>query len=212
MLKSLGMTGKTHTVNELMKAHPDWIHLPQTNRVYFKEHPDEDPNNVNQTDLYEYYRNQLLSREIEDKTYISERTPLDYLLFWDYHHFFKKNPHDLILSDGTHYDDAILEDEVKFLKKFDVVDIFVTLNFDIFWMKDYIHNLPSDDIHKIFYKGRGYFIIYQDNWLKSFEKHRHVYEDIVEDIHKIEYKNFIEDSTKFNRLLIDKYDNNKLFV
>ena len=68
MLKSIGMTGKSYIVKSLLDQHPDWIHLHQSNREYFKLHPEKSPDAVDEIDLYEFFAKNLLDEEINDGT------------------------------------------------------------------------------------------------------------------------------------------------
>ena len=213
MLKSIGMTGKSYTVKALMDAHPDWVHMHQSNREYFKLHPEVKPEEVDELDLYNYFAEKLFSEKIKNTTYITERTPFDYLIHNEYRHFFKMDLNNFNFPDGTNYIKRIYEDEHRFLMQFDQVDIYVCFNMDLNWMNDYFHSIPKDDIHKIFYKGRGYMILYQDNWFKSFRNHIDIYTSLVDKLGSLnisyhEFWDFIQDATSFNQDLLSKYEHN----
>lgn len=208
MLKSIGMTGKSYIVNSLLKDHPDWIHLHQSNREYFKLHPEVRPDEVNEIDLYNFFSGRLFSEKIKDTTYITERTPIDYVIFVMYKQYFKVDPNSLIFPDGLGYLDKCREDELRFLRQFDQVDIYATKNLDIKWMYEYFHSISKDDVHKIFYKSRGHFILYQDNWFKAFKMQMDLYQDERISYHESEFWKFPEDNQRFIESLQDKYGYN----
>lgn len=191
MLKGLGVQGKSHIVQELLKLHPDWIHLKQTNREFFKLHPDKMDS---QEEIANYYYSYLDSLEIEsDKTYITERSPIDYAC----HMAVRKN---LKMEEiGDEYLQKCLTKEKEFINRFQMIDIFVLENLDLRWLGEYFTNLPKDDVHKKFYTSRGVFITLQDRWRKAYERLSSGLDPVIRDL--IQMWHFPEDNDRATQII-----------
>ena len=83
MLKGIGMQGKSHIVTELTNRIPDLYHLPQTNRKFFKLHPEFNAEDV-RIPLYEFFKSEMKKVDLSDGLFITERSYIDYSIYVDY--------------------------------------------------------------------------------------------------------------------------------
>lgn len=161
LLDGIGINGKTYIIDRLMDEYSDrLIHLPQTNRKYFDEHP-ETACSPSQEDLYSYFIENSWSKikdYPEDVIIISERHPLSYYGYTKaVNHDYSVDPHVKQLEDLV----GVMDDCV--------VDIFKMENLDVLWLGVYFSSLDSDDVHKLCYKGRGMYISMSDAYRRHVD-------------------------------------------
>lgn len=203
MLKGIGMQGKSHIVTELTNRIPDLYHLPQTNRKFFKLHPEFNAEDV-RIPLYEFFKSEMKKVDLSDGLFITERSYIDYSIYVDYRGPEKSDK--VKLRNGKTWKQDAIDEELKFFSNFDQVDIYVLQNLDIDWMYEYFHSLPKDDIHKKFYASRGMFLSMQDRWMsawRTYVEHLQSLQNVT--IKYVEFREFIKDNNNLAKQLIEEY-------
>lgn len=204
MLKGMGVQGKSHIVNKLKELHPDWIHLPQTNREYYKLMGNKP---VGHRGIFDYYKDMMSKIEWQEgATYIAERSFIDYLIYYEYMNNFEKDPKEELI-DSTNWYDYVVDCEKEFLARFSKVDIYEIYNEDLDWLKDYFSRIPRNHVHKKCYTSRGVFISLQDRWNRAWTAHKNnLYRLPSVSVYGVKMKKFFEDNDNLLRELIKKYE------
>lgn len=163
-LIGIGINGKSHIVEELMNSFPDLIHLPQTNREFYKLHEGQE---FTEDDIYQFYIDRLeqfyKDYENSDGVFITERDPLSYLSYSA-----ATRPND----DLSEFTQRVIDDYNAFNKFFDQnICNFKLYNLDCIWLHNYIKGLDRSDLHRRLYKSRGYYIILQDRFFNTYNKY-----------------------------------------
>lgn len=173
LLKGIGINGKSSLVTSLRSRYPNIIQLPQTNREYFKQNPSElIPGSKGIT---EFYLNRLDQFDFsQDGVYISERSPLDYLLNFEMRRYAKGELASDYMLDRGNLKDVCISYERDLIHKFDEVLVMCLATYDLVFLYLYLNEATSG-LHKDYYHTRGHYISLQDRWLESWDRNNEVY-------------------------------------
>jgi len=199
ILEGIGIQGKTTICNTIMEtSNPEYpiYHLPQVNRDYFRTLKSESQGNL--TDLFQLYVDTTLefleksSDNPVDSLYVTERSPLDYLVTLK--SIAPESKFDLysetikIEEDGNNLeyfmDDAADYIMHEFRRRFDKILVINLMNLDLNWLKEYFNRLKVEDpdnIHRKLYSSRGCFIMAQDRFYKHINE---AYENFLNHLDK----------------------------
>lgn len=169
ILQGLGVNGKSTEVEKLMKDNPEIIHIPQFTRGFLEKHGNFKNNSI----LAQHVIDELNKFEVEDhKIYITERMPASYLCMSKL--FVMETSDPVFINERAYnHDEALIEYERIFRRKFNQVFTYFLLNYDLRWLEQYFKELKANNpthVHSETYKSRGNYIRMQDLYHKFYDR------------------------------------------
>lgn len=167
ILRGVGINGKSTIIESLQKEFEDLVWVKPPTREFYELKEANSPAKLldieTQLELVEFYFNRFstsIMNAPENSVIISERSMLDLYAHYSLLHpeLSPESPELERLKSTVLNLQLVLEGLIQ------TTQVYPMINLDSIKVKTYIKSLPKTDLHRSYYKSRGYYFILQDRY------------------------------------------------